>query len=95
MLYSEKQYFQKKTTLGDAVLLAQKAVSSKTSATLAFLCQLIGYLIYNIHIINNVSNTHYVIIVDPGNGKVLYKQTLPQSSFGGAGYSNGIFEKGI
>ena len=49
---------------------------------------------YDIHVRNNANNTHYAIIVDPGNGKVLYKQTLPQSSFGGAGYSNGMFGKG-
>ncbi|MGC2382242.1 MAG: PepSY domain-containing protein [Nitrososphaeraceae archaeon] len=83
-----------KTTLSDAVLVAQKAVGSNTSATLALLRPLNGYLVYDIHVRNNANNTHYAVIVDPGNGKVLYKQTLPQSSFGGAGYSDGMFGKG-
>ncbi|MGB0028493.1 MAG: PepSY domain-containing protein, partial [Nitrososphaeraceae archaeon] len=83
-----------KTTLSDAALVAQKAVGSNTSATLALLRPLNGYLVYDIHVRNNANNTHYAVIVDPGNGKVLYKQTLPQSSFGGAGYSDGMFGKG-
>ena len=82
-----------KTTLSDAVLVAQNAVGTNTSATLAFLRSLNGYLVYDIHVRNNANNTQYAIIVDPGNGKVLYKQTLPQSSFGGAGYSNRMFGK--
>jgi hypothetical protein len=70
-------------------------VGSNTSATLAFLRQLNGYLVYDIHVRNNANNTHYAIIVDPGNGKVLYKQTMPQSSFGGGGgYSGGMLGRG-
>jgi hypothetical protein len=50
--------------------------------------------VYDVHVRNNANNTHYAVIVDPGNGKVLYKQTFPQSSFGGGAYSGGMFGKG-
>jgi hypothetical protein len=51
--------------------------------------------VYEIHVRNNANNTHYAIIIDHGNGKALYKQTMPKSSFGGGGgYSGGIFGKG-
>jgi hypothetical protein len=77
-----------KTTLSDAVI-AQKAVGSNTSATLAFLRPLNGYLVYYIHVRNNANNTSYAVIVDPGNGKVLYKQTLPTLIFGGGMFGGG------
>jgi uncharacterized membrane protein YkoI len=68
-----------KTTLNDAVLIAQKAVGSNSSATLALARPLNGYLVYDIHVRDNSNNTSYAVIVDPGNGKVLYKQALPTS----------------
>ena len=50
---------------------------------------------YDIHVRNNANDTHYAIIIDPGYGKVLYKQTMPQSSFGGGGgYSGGMLGRG-
>lgn len=55
------------------IVIAQKAVSSNTSATLGLLRPLNGYLVYDIHVKNNVDNTTHAVIVDPGNGKVLYK----------------------
>jgi hypothetical protein len=72
-----------KTTLSDAVLTAQKAVGSNTFVTSAFIRPLNGYLVYDIHVRNNSNNTPYAVIVDPGNGKVLYKQALPSSLFAG------------
>jgi hypothetical protein len=79
-----------KTALSDAVITAQKAVGSNTFATLAFIRPLNGYLVYDVHVRNNSNNTPYAVIVDPGNGKVLYKQVLTPSFFGGyrggAGY---------
>jgi uncharacterized membrane protein YkoI len=74
---------QVKVSLTEAVSTAQKLVGSNSSATLAFLRPLIGYLVYDIHVTNNSNNTSYAIIVDPGNGQVLYHQALsPLSSAG-------------
>jgi uncharacterized membrane protein YkoI len=75
-------YSKVKTTLSDAVTIAQKAVGSNTSSTLAFIRPLNGFLVYDVHVRNNVNNTSYAVIVDPGNGKVLYKQTPPSLLFG-------------
>jgi uncharacterized membrane protein YkoI len=68
-----------KTTLSEAITTAQKTVGSNSSATLAFIRPLNGYLVYDIHVRNNSNNARYAVIVDPGNGKVLYKQALPSS----------------
>jgi hypothetical protein len=48
--------------------------------------------VYDIHVRNNSNNTRYAVIVDPGNGKVLYKQVLPSSSLSTAGHA-GMFGK--
>ncbi|MFL6357354.1 MAG: PepSY domain-containing protein, partial [Nitrososphaeraceae archaeon] len=85
-------YSKVKTTLSDAVTIAQKAVGSNTSATLAFIRPLNGYLVYDVHVKNNSNNTSYAVIVDPGNGKVLYKQTPPSLVFGFG--HHGMFGKG-
>jgi uncharacterized membrane protein YkoI len=82
-----------KTTLSEAVTTAQKTVGSNSSATLAFIRPLNGYLVYDIHVRNNSNNTRYAVIVDPGNGKVLYKQALPSSL--SAGDHAGMFGKGM
>jgi uncharacterized membrane protein YkoI len=74
---------QVKIPLTEAVSTAQKAVGSNSSATLAFLRALNGYIVYDIHVTNNSNNTSYAIIIDPGNGQVLYHQALtPFSSAG-------------
>ncbi|MFL6441199.1 MAG: PepSY domain-containing protein [Nitrososphaeraceae archaeon] len=83
-----------KTDLSDAVIIAQKAVGSNTSATLAFIRPLNGYLVYDVHVKNNSNNTSYAVIVDPGNGKVLYKQTPPSLVFGFGSGHHGMFGKG-
>jgi hypothetical protein len=83
-----------KTYLSDAVIIAQKAVGSNTSATLAFIRPLNGYLVYDVHVKNNSNNTSYAVIVDPGNGKVLYKQTPPSLIFGFGSGHHGMFGKG-
>jgi hypothetical protein len=83
-----------KTNLSDAVIIAQKAVGSNTSATLAFIRPLNGYLVYDVHVKNNSNNTTYAVIVDPGNGKVLYKQTPPPLVFGFGSGHHGMFGKG-
>jgi hypothetical protein len=46
-----------KTSLSDAIGIAQKAVGTNTSATLAFIRPLNGYLIYDVHVRNNSNNT--------------------------------------
>ena len=83
-----------KTTLSDAVTIAQRAIGTNTSATLAFIRPLNGYLVHDVHVRNNANNTSYAVIVDPGNGKVLYKQTLPSSLFGGGAGHTGMFGQG-
>jgi uncharacterized membrane protein YkoI len=82
-----------KTTLSEAITTAQKTVGSNSSATLAFIRPLNGYLVYDIHVRNNSNNTRYAVIVDPGNGKVLYKQALPSPL--SAGDHAGMFGKGM
>jgi uncharacterized membrane protein YkoI len=72
-----------KVPLIEAVSTAQKLIGSNSSATSANLRPLIGYLVYDVHVRNNSNNTSYAVIIDPGNGKVLYHQALtPFSSAG-------------
>jgi len=72
---------QVKVSLIEAISTAQKLVGSNSSATLALLRPLIGYLVYDMHVTNKDNNTSYAIIVDPGSGQVLYHQALsPLSS---------------
>jgi hypothetical protein len=81
-----------KTSLSDAIGIAQKAVGPNTSATLGILRPLNGYLVYDIHVRNNADNTTHAVIVDPGNGKILYNHPLP---FGGGGVGHfGMFGQG-
>jgi uncharacterized membrane protein YkoI len=82
-----------KTNLSDAIVIAQKSVGTNTSATLGLLRPLNGYLVYDIHVRNNANNTTYAVIVDPGTGKVLYKQALPSLLDGGMGHL-GMFGPG-
>jgi hypothetical protein len=65
-----------KTTLNEAILLAQKTVGSNSSAISGFIRPLNGYLTYDIHLINNSNNTLYRVIIDPGNGKILYNHAV-------------------
>lgn len=67
---------QVKISLIEAISTAQKLVATNSSATLALLRPLIGYLVYDIHVTNKGNNTSYAIIVDPGSGQVLYHQAL-------------------
>ena len=54
---SEAIFLKVKTTLSDAVDIAQRAVGTNTSATLAFIRPLNGYLVYDVHVRNNSNNT--------------------------------------
>jgi uncharacterized membrane protein YkoI len=92
---SEAIYSKVKTTLSDAVTIAQRAIGTNTSATLAFIRPLNGYLVYDIHVRNNSNNTTTAVIVDAGNGRVLYKQSPPSLVFGDFGFGHhGMFGKG-
>jgi uncharacterized membrane protein YkoI len=92
---SEAIFSKVKTTLSDAVTIAQRAAGTNTSATLAFIRPLNGYLVYDVHVRNNSNNTTTAVIVDAGNGKVLYKQTPPSLVFGDFGSGHfGMFGKG-
>lgn len=82
-----------KTSLIDAIGIAQKSVGTNTSSTLGLLRPLNGYLVYDVHVKNNADNTIYAVIVDPGSGKVLYKQALPSLVGGGVGHF-GMFGQG-
>ena len=70
-------------------------MGTNTSATLAFIRPLNGYLVYDVHVRNNSNNTTTAVIVDAGNGKVLYKQTPPSLVFGDFGFGHyGMFGQG-
>ena len=43
-------------------------------------------MVYDIHVKNNAANTTHAVIVDPGNGKILYNQQLPPFFSGGIGH---------
>jgi uncharacterized membrane protein YkoI len=75
-----------KTSLSDAIGIAQKSLGTNTSSTLGLLRPLNGYLVYDVHVKNNANNTTYAVIVDPGSGKILYKQALPSLVGGGVGH---------
>jgi uncharacterized membrane protein YkoI len=83
-----------KTSLSEAILTAQKTVGSNSSATLAFIRTLNGYLVYDIHVRNNSNNTPYAVIVDAGNGKVLLKQALSSFAMGHPGPMLGKWRAG-
>jgi uncharacterized membrane protein YkoI len=72
-----------KVSLIEAVSTAQKLIGSNSSATLAVLRPLIGYLVYDVHVRDNGNNTSYAVIIDPGNGQVLYHQALTPFSMAG------------
>jgi uncharacterized membrane protein YkoI len=75
-----------KTSLADAIGIAQKAVGPNTSAVLGLIRPLNGFLVYDIHVRNNADNTTHAVIVDPGNGKILYNQPLTSLFSSGMGH---------
>jgi peptidase YpeB-like protein len=72
-----------KVSLIETVSTAQKLIGSNSSATSAVLRPLIGYLVYDVHVRDNGNNTSYAVIIDPGNGQVLYHQALTPFSMAG------------
>ena len=63
------------TTLSDAATSAEKLVGVNSHATSANLKEQRGYLVYTIWTIDSNNKSHKVI-VDPGNGKVLFAQRV-------------------
>ena len=63
------------TTLGDAATSAEKLIGANSHATSANLREERGYLVYTVWVKDSNSNSHKVI-VDPGNGKVLFTQPI-------------------
>ena len=61
------------TSLSDAATGAEKLVGTNSHATSANLREERGYLVYTIWVGDGNNNSHKVI-VDPGNGKVLFAQ---------------------
>jgi hypothetical protein len=67
---------QIKLSLSDAVMIAQKQLGNNSQAVAAHVADEHGYLVYAIWGVDPDMNLHKVII-DPGNGKVLFSQKLP------------------
>ena len=63
------------TTLGNAAAGAEKAVGINSHATSANLGEERGYLVYTVRIMDGNNNSHKVI-VDAGNGRVLFTQSI-------------------
>jgi len=63
------------TTLGNAAACAEKAVGINSHATSANLGEERGYLVYTVRIMDGNNNSHKVI-VDAGNGRVLFAQSI-------------------
>ena len=63
------------TTLGNAATSAEKLIGANSHATSANLREERGYLVYTVLVKDSKDNSHKVI-VDPGNGKVLFTQQI-------------------
>src|SRR5919204_4107332 len=66
---------QMHTTLGNAATSAEKLIGANSHATSTNLREERGYLVYTVWVKDSNSNSHKVI-VDPGNGKVLFTQPI-------------------
>lgn len=67
--------------MSNAITIAQEAVGPNTSATLAFICILNDYLVYDVRVKNNSNDTTTAVIVDARNRTVLHKQIPPSQAF--------------
>ena len=57
--------------MAEAITTAQNTAGGNSSVIAAFLSPLKGFLVYNIGVMG-ANNTLYKVIVDPGNGEVLF-----------------------
>jgi hypothetical protein len=55
----------------EAITTVQNTTGENSSVVAAYLSPLQGFLVYNIGVID-ANNTAYKLIVDPGNGEILY-----------------------
>src|SRR5437660_11352443 len=62
-------------SLGNAAASAEKVVGINSHTTSANLGEERGYLVYTVRIVDGNSNSHKVI-VDAGNGRVLFAQSI-------------------
>ena len=58
-------------SMSEAVTSAQNNVGGNSSVVAAFLSSLKGFLVYDVAVIDS-NNTVYKVIIDPGNGQILY-----------------------
>jgi uncharacterized membrane protein YkoI len=58
-------------SMAEAIATAQNTTGGNSSVVSAFLSSLKGFLVYNIGVMG-ANNTLYKVIVDPGNGEVLF-----------------------
>jgi uncharacterized membrane protein YkoI len=89
--------------MAEAITTAQNTAGENSSVVAAFLSPLKGFLVYNIGVMG-ANNTIYKVIVDPGNGEVLFTSEGRQlDSFhqlmsgpfeNKKGYNSGGHEKG-
>jgi hypothetical protein len=63
-------------SLNDATTNAMKAVGSNSSAVTGSIQSTRGFLVYTIIVLDSNNNIH-LVMVDPGNGKVVSSQQLP------------------
>jgi len=79
-------------SFADAANTAAASISG-TTVVAGHLGGFQGYLVYSFKLIDTSSNTAYMVIVDPGNGQVLYKsQGHP---IGGWGHGFGMGAQGL
>jgi uncharacterized membrane protein YkoI len=76
---SESIRSQIHTSLSQAVTIAQQAVGQNSSVSGANLRAVNGFLVYAVNVVGN-NATHYRLLVDPGDGKVLSTQSLGTGS---------------
>lgn len=68
-------------SLNDATTNAMKAVGSNSSAVSGSIQSTGGFLAYTIIVLDSGSNIH-IVVVDPGNGKVVSNKQLPAGILG-------------
>ncbi len=87
------------TSLSQAASIAQEAVRQNSSVSGANLRAVNGFLVYNVNVVGD-NATHYRVLVDAGNGKVLSTQSLGAASMmdrgmkGGECHGEGSFQHG-
>ncbi len=85
---SESIRSQIHTSLSQAVNIAQQAIGQNSSVNGANLRAVNGFLVYAVNVVGN-NATHYSVLVDPGDGKVLSTQSLGTGSMMDRGLTGG------